>query len=250
MGVLRTAAVNLIFLSISERCFPVLNHTESSHEVKLFASIDISSHTAGHTPSKSSKDFLKPVPRSKQPDTAFFAKEHSKTAPSAIMKSESDLPELEPDENYPTDVIEAVLKNAPLIVREFLRMRSSSFGNRVSKRNIPDQDEFTQPLCGVKKSKHRPRVTRRSVEPGDDNFYIPINLPERGDGLPQAFQEVETEICVMEGLNSATSSLGGHDNWCKQEYMDLPMVALVKNTNDLVITKIRFPHSCSCYLRP
>ena len=126
MGVLRTAAVNLIFLSISERCFPVLNHTESSHEVKLFASMDISNPTAGHTPSKPSKDFLKPVPRSKQPDTAFFAKEHSKTAPSAIMKSESDLPELEPDENYPTDVIEAVLKNAPLIVREFLRMSTIS----------------------------------------------------------------------------------------------------------------------------
>ena len=162
--------------------------------------------------------------------------------------------ELEADENYPTEVIEEALKSASSIVKEFLmppvRVASNSFGHQISKRDTPDQDEFTRRLCPVTRSIFRPRNPRHSVEPGDESLYFPLNLPDRGDGLPQVFQAVETATCEMEGLNTATNSLQGHDSWCKQEFMDLPMVALVQNTTTLVITRIRFPTSCSCYLRP
>ena len=157
--------------------------------------------------------------------------------------------ELEADENYPTEVIEEALKSASSVVKEYLRL-PNSLGHQISKRNTPDRDEFTQKLCPVTRHIFRPRSSRHSTKHGDDRLYLPVNLPDGGDGLPSAFQAVETVRCDMDGLNTASNSLGGHDSWCKQEYMDLPMVALDTTTSTLVITKFRFPHSCACYLKP
>jgi len=149
--------------------------------------------------------------------------------------------ELEEDENYPTEVIKEALKSASSVVKEYLRL-PKSFGHQISKRST---DQYTQRLCAQTSFTYPPRSPRHSAELGDDRLYIPVNLPDRG-----VIQEVHTVTCDMVGLNSATDSLGGKDTWCKQEYMELPMVALVQGTTTLVITKFSFPHSCACYVKP
>ena len=254
MGFLIRTVFPLIFLSISANCFPAVNHQ---------VSMDVSNQIEGK-PSDAESESKPPLDPSKDghPDLiSTHEKELSRTpekAASTLKESEQILlemdVELEEDKNYPTEVIEEALKSASSVVKEYLRLpgrvTSNSFGHQISKRNTPDQDEFTQKLCSVTRSIYRPRSPRHSAEPGDDRLYLPVNLPARGDGLPEVFQEVETVTCDMVGLNTASNSLAGQDSWCKQEYMDLPMVALVQNTNTLVITKFPFPHSCSCYLKP
>jgi len=188
-------------------------------------------------------------------------KEVSRTpeiAASTLIESEQILPEmdveLEEDENYPTEVIREALKSASSVVKEYLRLTgrvtSNSFGHQISKRNTQDPEEYNQRLCAMTRSIYMPTSPRHSAEPGDDRLFIPVNLPDRGDGQPEVIQEVQVGRCDMTGLNTATDSLGGKDTWCKQEYMELPMVALVQGTTTLVITKFSFPHSCACYVKP
>jgi hypothetical protein len=216
MGLLATV-VKVYFLSISVLSFPTMLHQD-----KKTVSTDTSNQTEGR-------------------NVEF---ESTRSKPLNVG------PKLEEDEYYPTEVIEEALKSASSVVKEFLRRPVNSVGHQISKRDTPDQDEFTQRLCPVTRSIFRPRNPRHSVEPGDESLYFPLNLPNRGEDLPQVFQAVQAVTCETEGLNTATNFLQGHDSWCKQEYMDLPMVALVQNTTTLVITRLRFPTSCSCYLRP
>ena len=249
---LLTTVVKLCFLSISVLSFPTMNHQD-----KLTVATDISNQTEGRNAefesTRSRPSHVEPKPI--QPElSSSHEKELSRTPKeSDQILNELDI-ELEEDENYPTEVIEEALKSASSVVKEFLRppvrVASYSVVHRISKRDTPDQDEFTQRLCPVKRSIFRPTNPRPSVEPGDESLYVPLNLPNRGEDLPQVFQAVEAVTCETEGLNAATGFLQGHDSWCKQEYMDLPMVALVQNTTTLVITRLRFPTSCSCYLRP
>ena len=248
--------MTLIFILSSAQSFPTMNHQDNDTEGR---NTEFES-----TWPKPSLDPSNIKHKSNQPElTSTHEKELSRTPKEAalpIMTSESDQilmesdAELEEGENYPTEVIEEALKSASSIVKEFLRppvrVASNSFGRQISKRDTPDQDEFTQRLCPVTSYKYRPRSPRRSADPGDNRLYLPVNLPEGGDGLPSAFQAVETVKCEMVGLNTASNSLAGYDTWCKQEYVDLPMVALDTTTSTLVITKFRFPHSCTCYLKP
>ena len=240
MGLL-TTVVKLCFLSISVLSFPTMNHLE-----------DTSYRTEGKN-SEFESTRSKPLNVGPKPIQPELSSTHEREQESDQIHTELEI-RLEEDENYPTEVIEEALKSASSVVKEFLRpplrLTSNTVGHGISKRDTHDPEEFTQRLCPVKRHTFRPRNPRHSVEPGDESLYFPLNLPNRGEDLPQVFQAVETEICEQEGLNTATNSLQGHDSWCKQEYMDLPMVALVQNTTTLVITRIRFPISCSCYLRP
>jgi len=243
MGVL-TTVVKVCFLSISALSFPTMNQ-----QYKLTVSTNILSQTEGRNgefePKRSKPSIVEPKPS--QPElSSTHVMELSKTPKESYQ---IDI-ELEEDENYPTEAIEEALKGASSVVKEFLRRPLHSVGHHISKRNTPDPDEFTQRLCPVKTSTFRPRNPRHSVEPGDGRLYFPLNLSNRGEDLPEVFQAVETRICESEGLNAASNDLQGHDSWCKQEYMSLPMVALVQNTTTLVITRLPFPTSCSCYLRP
>jgi len=268
MGLL-TTVVKVYFLSISALSFPTMNHRD-----KPTVSTDILSQTEGRNgefESRRSKPFLDPLRVGSKPiepelislntndlsRTPKEAKSSVITSDSEQILTELDI-ELEKDENYPTEAIEEALKSASSVVKEFLRrpmrVTLNSVGHRIAKRNTPDLDEFTQRLCPVRRSTFRPRNPRHSDEPGDERLYFPLNLSNRGEGLPEVFQAVETRTCKSVGLNTAvsraaTNFLQGHDSWCKQEYMSLPMVALVQNTTNLVITRIPFPTSCSCYLR-
>lgn len=228
-----------------------------NHQDKLTVSVDISNHTEGRNAEfesiRSRPSNVEPKPI--QPEQSSTHEKELSRIPkeSDQILKELDI-ELEEDENYPTEVIEEALKSASSVVKDFLRppvrIASNSVGQRISKRDTHDPDEFTKRLCPVTRSIFRPRNPRHSVEPGDESLYFPLNLPNRGEDLPQVLQVVEAVTCETEGLNTATNFLQGHDSWCKQEYMDLPMVALVQNTTTLVITRLRFPTSCSCYLRP
>ena len=240
MGLL-TTVVKLCFLSISVLSFPTMNHLE-----------DTSYRTEGKN-SEFESTRSKPLNVGPKPIQPELSSTHEREQESDQILTQLDI-RLEEDENYPTEVIEEALKSASLVVKEFLRppvrVASNSVGHQISKRNTNDPEEFTQRLCPVTRNTFRPRNPRHSVEPGDESLYFPLNLPNRGEDLPQVLQVVEAVTCETEGLNTATNFLQGHDSWCKQEYMDLPMVALVQNTTTLVITRIRFPISCSCYLRP
>ena len=176
------------------------------------------------------------------------------TSESDHLLAESD-EELEENENYPTEVIEEALKSASSIVKEFLRrpvrIPSNPFGDQISKRDTPGPEKFTQKLCPAKRTKwSTPGAPRRSAESSDESLYLPLNVKDKGDGLPEVFQEVWAWTCENEGLNTATNSLQGYDHWCKQEYMNLPLVALVPNTTTLAIKRFWFPTTCSCYLEP
>ena len=226
-----------------------MNHQDSKHIEGIPTDAEFKS-----TWSKPPLDPWKDGHKSLQLDlTSTDEKELYRTpeiAASTLIESEQILlemdVELEEDENYPTEVIREALKSASSVVKEYLRL-PKSFGHQISKRNT---DEYTQRLCAQTSFTYPPRSPRHSAEPGDDRLYIPVNLPEGGDGLPEVIQEVHTVTCDMVGLNTATNSLGGTDTWCKQEYMELPMVALVQDTTTLVITKFSFPHSCACYVKP
>jgi len=257
MGFLRRTVFPLIFLSISANSFPTMNQQDSKHIEGIPTDAEFKS-----TWSKPPLDPWKDGHKSLQLDlTSADEKELARTpeiAASTLIESEQTLPEmdveLEEDENYPTEVIEEALKSASSVVKEYLRLRgrvtSNAFGHQISKRNTQDPEEYTQRLCAETRSRYAPTSPRHSAEPGDDRLYIPVNLPDRGEGLPEVIQAVQVGRCDMTGLNTATDSLGGHNSWCKQEYMELPMVALVQDTTTLVITKFSFPHSCACYVKP
>ena len=212
--------MQLVLISTSALSFPTMNQEDKLKDFK---------HTeSGQTESSSSLDPSNLGPKSVQP--------------------ESDV-ELEESENYPTKVILEALKSASPIIKEFLRPpvmnKSNSFGHQISKRDTDEEDD--QRLCGV--NRNIPFIP--AAHPGDESLpSLPLNQTSSPDGLPQALQEFLTTSCKNPGLNGAVNFPGGFDTWCKQEYINLPVVALVPNTNTLVVKTLRVPTSCSCYLKP
>ena len=144
---------------------------------------------------------------------------------------------LEDDSNYPTKNIEAAAAKASTSVKNFLRTNP----DRKRKRRSADIDDFNESICGVISHEFRPRVARQAVEPGDSRAYNIVNLPE-------FVQRVQTLLCEEEGLNMG-SGMEGVEHWCRQETVDVPLVAVVTGTQDVVIRMFQFPHGCTCYVK-
>ena len=145
--------------------------------------------------------------------------------------------ELEADSNYPTKNIEAAVAKASSTLKNLLRRNA----DRKRRKRSADVGDFNESICGVISHEFRPRVARQTVEPGDIRAYNIVNLPE-------FVQRVETERCEEEGLNMG-SGMAGVEHWCRQETVELPLLAVVAGTQDIVIRKFRFPHGCTCYVK-
>ena len=184
-----------------------------------------------------------------------------------ILKSE-DEEELEVDPGYPTDRIEMAVAKAPKEVTDWLRKEVSQVNqvnqesqvsqvnqcsqvtdwlkkevNQVRKRRSssePTGNEFQRRICPLRINNILPRAARRSTDPDDFTFYHPVNLRDY-------VQRVTTALCDR---NMSTESvLDEEEHRCRQLYVNIPLVAVVIGSTDLVLRFFQFPHGCSCYLK-
>ena len=184
-----------------------------------------------------------------------------------ILKSE-DEEELEVDPGYPTDRIEMAVAKAPKEVTDWLRKEVSQVNqvnqesqvsqvnqcsqvtdwlkkevNQVRKRRSssePTGNEFQRRICPLRINHILPRAARRSTDPDDFTFYHPVNLRDY-------VQRVTTALCDR---NMSTESvLDEEEHRCRQLYVNIPLVAVVIGSTDLVLRFFQFPHGCSCYLK-
>ena len=168
-----------------------------------------------------------------------------------ILSSEASIGEevarydLEVDADYPTELVEQAVIKAQSVVQNFLREQEQELeGGRREKRSVegPRWEEFSERLCKVDTQIFRPRIARHSSNPADLKLYNIVNLPD-------FVQRVEVRQCEHADGHNVGEGIGGTEHWCRQEYLALPLLAVVEATNDLVLRRFNFPHGCSCYLR-
>jgi len=157
--------------------------------------------------------------------------------------------DLEVDADYPTELVEQAVRKAQSIVENFLskhqqELEKGRIGReKRSAKKGPRREEFSERLCKVNTQIFRPRIARHSSDPADLKLYNIVNLPDFA-------QRVEVRQCEN-GYNghNVGQGIGGTEHWCRQEYIALPLLAVVEGTDDLVLRRFNFPHGCSCYLR-
>ena len=81
------------------------------------------------------------------------------------------------------------------------------------------------------------KIEKQKLCPANTRLYRPRRKLSNGSLVSDIFS-LETSECDMTGLNSATTSLGGQDHFCKQEYSDLEFAG----------KSFRVPFGCSLYL--
>ena len=152
--------------------------------------------------------------------------------------------DLEVDADYPTQLVEQAVTKAQSVVQNFLKEQEELEGWRREKRSveIPRWEEFSERLCKVTTQIFRPRIARHSSDPADLKLYNIVNLPD-------FVQRVEVRQCEHADGHNVGQGIGGTEHWCRQEYLALPLLAVVEGTDDLVLRRFNFPHGCSCYLR-
>jgi len=152
--------------------------------------------------------------------------------------------DLEVDADYPTELVKQAVTKAQSVVQNFLKEQEELEGRRREKRSVetPRWEEFSERLCKVDTQIFRPRIARHSSDPADLKLYNIVNLPD-------FVQRVEVRQCEHADGHNVGQGIGGTEHWCRQEYLALPLLAVVEGTDDLVLRRFNFPHGCSCYLR-
>ena len=153
----------------------------------------------------------------------------------------------EDDPNYPTDAIEKAVAKAPAEVVDWLRKGATKTRTKRDVSNDPSGQEYQHRLCEAQSSQHRLRRARTSTNPEDFNLYHIVNLPD--------LVQTVTMIRCKHGSTanghgkSPELSLYEVDHWCKQEYVEIPLVAVMVGTSNITVEEFMFPHGCTCYVR-